>query len=291
MDTAVSSWESDCSDSLLFGREILPPGDQVSADPGSTQGLHDADGGEQASTRIMYHAVRRTLLSRGAEIPRGQRRIQMTEYEIHFQGTRLQPDQLLAEPVFSTARDSVIAVGFDPGDPSRIHAFASEPEFEAWSASTPHAEKVRDGRKSMAKIKERGDRDREQLVRSHEKEMTRVTKEAEKLSRETGLPWPSEQLFRLGHDRGVFHSLLLFDRPHYGGGWRFFIFPGLPDLKWVGFDNLASSYLVSGWVGAMYEHAWYGGRVFWTLGFPIWGVPDLSVFGWDNIASSLWLAG
>lgn len=214
-------------------------------------------------------------------------------FELRFKGKPISPQHLIQDPDFSNSDTSVIAAGFDVDDPSRVHAFRSTSEFDDWVQTTNHSGKVRSARSDMEKIKGKGDRDREAIVRQHDAEMKRVTKEAERLSRETGLRWPSPELFRIGHDRGIFHSIVLCDLPNYSMGalgWRLFNIPGIPDLNWVGFNDATTSYFVSGF-GAMYEHPWYGGRAFWTIGVPIWGVPDLRAFGWDNIASSLWITG
>jgi hypothetical protein len=107
------------------------------------------------------------------------------------------------------------------------------------------------------------------------------------LARKTGLTWPSADLMIRAHGN-IVDSVFLWDKVNYGGDWRIFNIPGLPDFNWIGWSDKASSASGLG-IGALYTDPWYGGRTLWLLG--IFFINALADVGFDNSISSCWVTG
>jgi hypothetical protein len=213
-------------------------------------------------------------------------------FQFQFKDNLLTRDQLVADADFQAASASAMAVGFDPNNAHTVHVFASETDFVSWSKGTQHASEVANAVASMSTIRQRGETDRDQIMARFNENNQRISAEMEKLSKQMKLSWPSEELFRKGHELGIIHSLFLFDPANYSPPWRLIDTVPMPDFRWPGFnfDNVTSSLYVSG-VGILYDGYWFSGRSFWVGGFPFWGISDLSVFNFNNVASSAWVTG
>jgi hypothetical protein len=223
---------------------------------------------------------------------KSEREVFMFQFE--FKGLQLTQDQLEADAEFQAASGSAMAIGFDPGNPEKVHVFASEADFISWSAGTPHAAAVTHAISGMSAQRQRGDAGRGQIESQYNEDSQRVQREMQNLSTQMGQPWPSEAVFRRGHELGIVHSLLLFDNYNYAvrdiTHTRLLNIPGLPDFRWTRFDKQTSSLYISG-VGALYSGYWYSGAVRWFGGFPFWGYPDLRQLSFDKMASCAWVTG
>ncbi len=211
-------------------------------------------------------------------------------FQFQFKDRLLTKNQLLADTDYQATSASAMAIGFDPNNPNIVYVFASEADFINWSKGTPHASDVAKAVASMSALRQRGEADRDQIMARFNENNQRIETEMEKLSTQMNLPWPSEELFRKGHELGIIHSLLLFDPTWYSPPFRMFEESAMPDFRWINFDKVTSSLYVSG-VGALYDNYWFSGRVLWLAGVPFWGIPDLSNSNFNNVASSGWVAG
>ncbi len=200
-----------------------------------------------------------------------------------FRGQRFTLDQLNGVDEYRESRASVLAVGFGDRDRNTVHAFASENELSKWVSTTSADDFFRFARRSIDRVKERGEKGLDEWDERQEQERKQYERAVRKLSRETGLPWPSLELFeRLSELR--IGTVVMCEHEDYGGRWAPF-FSVVPDFR--DFNDMMSSYFIFG-TGVFYEHTWFGGRALWVGGVPVYGKKELRSWGWDNIASSGW---
>jgi hypothetical protein len=166
----------------------------------------------------------------------------------------------------------IVAVGPHADREGVVEAFDGPKSFHAWAEDAGYAHHVESVRKIVAAGRRERRQDLRRAERRHRIVAERIRADLEELAEETGLALHSEELFlRATSDRPngeppIFGSAMLYDHPDYQGGWIPLAYT-LPDFRWLGFNDLTSSYRWETFgVGVLWEHIWYGGDEYWIFG-------------------------
>jgi hypothetical protein len=162
--------------------------------------------------------------------------------------------------------------------------FESDKEFLEWAKETKYADKTAEVSRLISKFPrvEADSKDQERQIRAMAYERIR---KLEELSTNIGVPTWSEELFVRAIEAGVLHSSLIYRHINLGGDFRPIV-SGIPvpSFWWIGFDDAASSALVSG-VLLLCSRSFFRGDRLWLYGAPAvkWNLTD---FGFNDRASS-----
>ena len=181
------------------------------------------------------------------------------------------------------AKYEILAAVNDESEKDTIHAYKSEKDFEKWAKEAGYGDRLSILKQKMEEEIARPDDSQ------YEKEIldkiTRSTEEIKKLSQELKLPSHSYEVIREAKKRGLMHSVWLYEHASFGGRMISLIPPGHRDFNRIGFNDITSSLVFGGALGALYEHPGFNGRSFYLAGL-IW----LEWIGaeFNDIATSYW---
>lgn len=83
----------------------------------------------------------------------------------------------------------------------------------------------------------------------------------------------------------IFDPSIIYEHINFGGAWRP-LSGTIPNFRWIGFNDKASSMRVAG-AGILFQHAWYKGQRFYFGGVPYMDFSDFREFGFNDLASSV----
>lgn len=163
----------------------------------------------------------------------------------------------------------VVAIN-DENEKNVLRFFENNDDFMNWCQSSRYAD---DFNKKWEEIKlqQKNETD-DSFVKTESEKVSKdiesIKVEISKLSEELKLPVSSMDLINQVRDRGIMKSLILYEGFHFSGNWVPIVLPffGMPDLRWVRFDNRASS--VRSWVFHILSNDyWWRGPAMVLAGF------------------------
>jgi hypothetical protein len=217
----------------------------------------------------------------------------MEDVTLHFQGRRLSREEAAQYPIIVPRADFL--------NPGIASVFDSETSFLMWAEQTRHASRISEVVGKIAAARKLQRSDSSKLMERKKVRLDRTIEDLKSLTEKTGLDMGSEELFLRATSPGqtypledpIFDPIMLCDGPGFncaipfvnllplgGGGW--------PDLGWVGWNDRASSFRVSGFA-LLYANPWWTGRAIFLTGHPVWA-GNLADYDFDDITSSAWVA-
>ncbi len=186
----------------------------------------------------------------------------------------------------------ILASGGIVGAADAVYAFKDEASFISWAERFPSGEKFLKLHRTIDATRELENRDVSAIKKIRQRRTDFLVKELEDLAKRSDLSVNSTELFLKAtcvdcdHLEGsIFDPSIIYQHINYRGSWRP-IATTIPDFRWIGFNDKASSMIVSG-VGILFEHTWYRGRRFYFGGFPYMNFPDFRQFAFNDLASSV----
>lgn len=178
----------------------------------------------------------------------------------------------------------VLVAGAIVPEKNSVAVFESDKEFAAWARETKYAAKVAETSRLISEFP-RVDVSDHQEARRFQAMTHETTRNLERLADKIGVPTWSDEVFAKAIEEGILRSSLIFRHINLGGDFRPMVtgFP-VPFFSWIGFNDTASSALVSGAL-LLCANSLFRGTRLWLFGAPAlrWNLTD---FGFNDRASS-----
>ena len=193
---------------------------------------------------------------------------------------------------FKALKESVVAIG--AGLPERGIAFAFKDwkELLRFSKSYAFAETIAEMDERRSKLSKRSGEDLTAIIARHKLVTKRIEADLRELSKRTGLPWGSREIFLRATAKAdplegeIFDPAILWTGAGFTGSSLPVFYPGIPDLSWVGRNNTTSAVQVGGIV-ALFNLTWFRGASLMVFGLPYFQIPNLATVGFNNVTSSV----
>lgn len=213
--------------------------------------------------------------------------------KVIFGKKRLDLGTLQADTDFQGLKESVVAIG--AGLPERAMAFA----FKDWKAMlqfskrSEFAETIADMDERRRKLSKRSGENLTAIIARRQLVTKRIEADMRELSKRTGLPWGSRELFLRATANAdplegeIFDPAILWTGAGFTGASLPVFYPGIPDLSWFpGKNNTTSAVQVAGIV-ALFNLTWFRGASLMVFGLPFFQIPNLATVGFNNVTSSV----
>jgi hypothetical protein len=192
------------------------------------------------------------------------------------------------------AQKSIMVVGdFLPSEAIAL-TFDSNVEFHKWLEYSKHAEQYYRIEKTIEVLRQREHAaDQSRAQRRLRATVDRVTRELKEFAADFDLDpdVAGYELFlkatveRDPLEPPIFDPVILFENAGARGAWLpISDLVYFPDLRWIGWNDRASSVAVFG-SGCLFQDVWFGGPRLYFWGAP-WAF-NLAEFGWNDRASSV----
>ena len=178
----------------------------------------------------------------------------------------------------------VVVAGDIIAEKNAVAVFESDDEFLHWAKQTKHADTIQEVHRLASESAGITAYDRHDQQRVSQ--LTHNTiKNIEQLSVRNGIPTWSEELFAKAIEEKILHSSLIYRHTNLGGDFRPIVTgTPVPFFSWIGFNDTASSALVSGSL-LLCARTLFRGKRLWLFGAPAtkWNLTD---FDFNDRASS-----
>jgi hypothetical protein len=176
-----------------------------------------------------------------------------------------------------------------------VQLFPTQSAFLLWAEKSEHADKFAQIEEFVARAKKYQKADNTTAIKRQQTAVKRITKDLKDLAKLTGLEANSEELFVKATvdyhplEGPIFDPSILYQ--HINRGGRFLPLAagiGFPDFTWLGFNDITSSVMGTGYC-SLWADVWYFGRRLTLVG-PYPPLPpvtlNLTSFGFNDVASS-----
>lgn len=195
-------------------------------------------------------------------------------------------------PKEAAKKAPILASGSMLGLVDSVFAFEDESSFLSWAERMPVGEKFLRLNRMVEAARQLENSELTEIKNARRRRTESLMREIEDLAARYKLPVNSRELFMKATsvdchplEGPVFDPAIIYEHINYGGSWRP-LAATIPDFRWIGFNDKASSLRVSG-AGILFEHTWYRGRRFYFGGIPVMDFPDLRLFTFNDLASSV----
>lgn len=212
----------------------------------------------------------------------------MPENSMIFEGAPIPSQEVARSAAFQSDGQGVLAIGLHDV-PGEVVVFNDPDAFLQWLPRSDDAQRVREIFAKAAELRSRrtGAPDADTVLKKDEEAQHTLTE----LGREMNLPAFSAEVLRSAHERGLIHSLLVYDGPDGQGSSMYFDGPVVSLGGRLGWDNRISSYRPFGF-GGMWDRDWFQGPSVALGGFgQVISFPNSSLGWFDKRASSLYVSG
>lgn len=211
------------------------------------------------------------------------------EPHLLYRGEHLAPERLAQLPGLGKTGHGVVAVGLHD-DPDEAVVFDDVQSFLRWLPAGPAREPMHHSFAKAAELRSSRAVTEEQFVHDWRVRNESIKPALSKLAADLGIPKDSPQLFKEAHERGILHTIFVYDQPYGKGAWTFYDGP-VPVFGWTGWDNRIQSYLPFGF-GGMWSDNWFWGPAVAVGGIGAVVTFEGTLLGWfSRRASSGYISG
>lgn len=195
---------------------------------------------------------------------------------------------------YKTAKEPILATGPGLPDEEVVYVFTTRVAFDAWTKNLRLADAFDKMREDIGEARSFKGKDNTAVFKRQVTLAKRIQEDLEELSKRTGLPANSKELFlRATTQAGIlegriFDPVMLYTVAGFTGNAVGLAVP-IPDLRIFsgGFNNNVSSIQVLG-ICILYAGLFFGGASLFLVGAPYIEITNLGTLGFNNIASSVY---
>lgn len=195
-------------------------------------------------------------------------------------------------PKETAERAPILACGNMLGTTDAVVAFDDDLAFLRWAEKMPNGEKFYKLTRLVDEVRKLEHDDLTQVKEARKRRTQYLTRELEELASRRKMAVNSAEVFLEATAAGchplegaILDPAIIYEHINFGGSWRP-LAATIPDFRWIGFNDKASSMRVSG-AGILFQDTWYRGRKFYFGGVPTMDFPDFRQFAFNDLASSV----
>lgn len=193
------------------------------------------------------------------------------------------------------SQEPIFVVGSGLPDQKVIYAFKNETDLYAWARDLPVADNFERMREGLKKARALKDEDNTAIFERQALLAKRIEEDLGELSKRTGLPANSKQLFLRATEKAgilegrIFDPAMLFSGTNFSGNAVGLTVPSPNLANFPGMNNTVSSVQVIG-ICRLFAGTFFNGASTLLLGAPYFQISNLTTIAFNNITSSAFIA-